>query len=187
MLEVAFQSAMVWTAPALARNYMLGPQRVGAIMATGLMVSGILGPVVGGILADLSQRAGGPRCTMGLLTTLTLLALPTCWFTAVPSIRVASVLLFTFMATACALLVMGTALLTIVVPNELRGLCMASFTSATLIFGVGLGPMGVSWLSGALGGNALIGRALLLVAVVTGALAAAMFAHGRAHTNEMKS
>ncbi len=178
MIEVAFQSVLVWAAPTLARNYDLSPDRIGVIMATGLMISGILGPIAGGIAADLSQHGGGPRRTLCVLSVLALITVPAALFSSMPGAASATGLLVTFMATACAVLVMGTALFTIVVPNELRGFCMATFTSATLVVGVGLGPVGVSHLSGAMGGPTTIGNALSIVCACAGVLAAGVFALG---------
>jgi MFS family permease len=150
-------------------------------MATGLMVSGILGPIAGGIAADLSQHGGGPRRTLWVLSALALITAPAALFGLMPGTASATGLLVTFMATACAVLVMGTALFTIVVPNELRGFCMATFTSATLVIGVGLGPVGVSYLSGAIGGPTTIGSALSIVGASAGVIAAGVFAMGGRH------
>jgi MFS family permease len=180
-VEIGFQSALVWTAPALVRHFGMGSGQLGAIMATGLMVSGVLGPVVGGVLADILQRSGGPRLTMGVLSAIALLTAPAALFSLTPGIAYASVLLVTFMTTISALLVMGTALFTIVLPNELRGLGMSVFASATLVTGVGLGPVGVSLLSSVMGGSAMIGEALAAVGAAAGILAASLFIFGRSH------
>jgi len=178
-MEVALQSALVWTAPALTRGLALSAGRVGQLMGMGLIVSGVVGPLAGGSLADLSQRTGGPRRSMGVLGALALLSAPAALFSVIPDMAAASILVVIFFALITALLVMGTALFTIVVPNELRGLCLSIFASATLIFGVGLGPLGVSLLSGALGGSARLGLALSSVGCMTSVLAAGIFIFGR--------
>jgi hypothetical protein len=177
--EIALQAALVWTAPTLSRSFALPPERIGAVMATGLIVSGVLGPIAGGMLADLCQRAGGPRLTMSVLSALPLLLLPTCLFPILPRIGSAIVLLVMFMTTVDALVVMGTALFTIVIPNELRGLCMAMFSAASVLLGVGLSPLTVSLLSTEIGGPETIGRALALVCVTACLLSAAMFVLGK--------
>jgi hypothetical protein len=177
LAEVALQSALVWSAPSLTRRFDLAPDRMGAIMATALMVSGIAGPIAGGVLADLAQSTRGPRMTLAILSVLALLTAPFATFGLVPAgVSVISSALLIFMTTITALLVMGTALFTVVVPNELRGLCMSLFASATLIFGVGMGPLGVSMLSTGLGGATSIGRALAVVAATACMLAAVCFA-----------
>jgi len=56
-----------------------------------------------------------------------------------------------------AVTVMATTLLTIVIPNELRGLCVAISAMANALLGVALAPVIVSQLSSAMGGPTIIG------------------------------
>ena len=179
LVEIALQASLVWAAPALSRTFLLEPHHMGTIMATGLLVSGTLGPVAGGLLADISQRAGGPRRTMAVLSATALLTLVAGLFAVAPGLVSASILLVMFMTIVSTLVVMGTTLLTIVVPNELRGLCITLFAAAVLVFGTGAAPLLVSLLSGAIGGPAMIGKALALVGVVSCVLGALAFAFGR--------
>lgn len=179
MAEIAFGAAYVWAAPALSRSFDLPPERVGAIMAFGLMLSGLLGPIAGGTLADVCQRVGGPARTVSVLSALALMSVPAGLFAFAPGVTSASVLFVTFIVILLAAIVMGTTLFTVVIPNELRGLCMAMMFAANTLFGVGLAPMTVSLLSGATGGPATIGKALAWVGVTTGVLGAVSFALAR--------
>lgn len=189
MAEITLQAALVWATPTLARNFALPPERIGAIMAVGLIVSGILGPVSGGALADLCQRRGGPRQTMSVLSVLSMLIVPTCLFAVLAGRWTVTTLLIVFLTTVQALLVMGTALFTVVIPNELRGLCMAIFSAGGVLLGVGLSPVTVSLLSSEMGGSSMIGRALALVCMTASLLSAAIFTLGkhyisRSHADE---
>lgn len=179
--EIAVMALLTWAAPALSRSFALTPDHIGAIMASGLMVSGILGPLIGGMLADLCQRAGGPRRTLLMLATLAFVSAPAGVFALAPATGLASLLLIIFMTAVGAIVVTGTALFTIVVPNELRGLCVALLAGACSLFGVGLAPLTVSLLSGVLGGPAFIGRGLALVCVAASALGAMAFLWGSRH------
>jgi hypothetical protein len=84
-----------------------------------------------------------------------------------------------FMTIVGAIIVTATALFTIVVPNELHGLCLSVVVGANIFFGTALAPVTVSLLSGAIGGPTMIGKALALVCVTASLLGAAMFALGR--------
>lgn len=179
MAEIAFGAVYVWAAPALSRSFGLPPQRVGAIMGIGMVLSGVLGPIVGGPLADLCQRTGGPRRTISVLSGLALLAVPAGLFAFVPGVALACVLLVMFIVIVVATLVMGTALFTVVIPNELLGVCMGIMFALDTFFGFVLAPVAVSLLSGAMGGPAMIGKALALVGVGASVLGAAAFAFGR--------
>jgi len=178
LVEIAVGAVMNWSAPTLSRSFALPSDRIGTIMAMGLMVSGILGPIAGGLLADFCQRAGGPRRTIAVMSAMALLSAPASLFAVMPGVASASILLVMVMTVMLAIAVMGMTLFTLVIPNELRGLCMAVLVGANILFAVGVAPVTVSLLSGALGGPAMIGKALTLVCVTTSLLAAATFAFG---------
>jgi predicted MFS family arabinose efflux permease len=176
--ELSIGAVLIWGAPALSRAFIVAPERIGVIMATALLLSGALGPIAGGTFADFCQRAGGPRRTMTALTGLALLSAPAALFAVMPGIVSASILLLVFMTIISGIAVMGTVLFTIVLPNELRGLCTA-ILAATCVLVAGLAPIVVSLISGAIGGPAMLGKALALVTTMTSLLSAATFALGR--------
>jgi MFS family permease len=176
MVEVSFGSAYIWGAPVLSRSYGLPPDRVGAILATGLMASGLVGALAGGPLADFSQRSGGPRRTLLTVSGLALASVPSALFAYVPAVWQAAALLVTFMVTVCAVIVIGMTLFTIVVPDELRGLCVSVVIAAGSVFALGVAPLAVSLLAGLLGGPEMIGKALSLISAVCGVVAAMAYA-----------
>lgn len=179
MVGTADGASFIWAAPVLSRVHGLAPDRIGAIMATALLISGVLGPLSGGVLADLCQRRGGPRYTLLALAGLTALSIPASLFGIVPGIAVASTLLTTFITAGAAIVVVVMTLTTIVMPSEVRGLCMSVLVCAGVLFGVGLSPVTVSLLSTALGGPAMVGKALSLVCVSASLLCAVAFSVGR--------
>jgi MFS family permease len=179
MLEVGIGAVLVWIAPVFTRDFHMASDRIGSIVAIGLAVSGVVGPVIGGFLADAGHRAGGPRRTMSLLAGLALLSVPIGAFAVAPGIITASALLVAFMTLIGAMVVMGTALFTVVIPGELRGLCMSMLAAACVLFGTGIAPLTVSSMSGVLGGPSAIGRALAVVCVGSGIIASAVFWMGR--------
>ena len=176
--EFAVMAVLTWAASALSRSFTLAPDRIGAIMAVALVVSGIVGPLGGGILADLCQRKGGPRRTMWAVSSLVLLGVPAGLFSVVSDTAVASVLLIAFVTIMGAIVVSGTALFTIVVPSHVRGLSMALLAAACALFGVGLAPVTVSVLSGLLSGSNALGNALTWVCVASSLIGAGTFGLG---------
>ena len=179
MAEMAFGAAYIWGAPALSRSYGLSPERVGGLMASGLMISGILGPLVGGTLADFCQRSGGPRRTLIGVSVLAVLSLPGASFAFVPDVSWAGLLLVAHIVLVSATIVMATTLFAVVIPNELRGLCMAILFAAGTLSGLGMAPVVVSLLAGALGGTAMLAKALAFTCGAAAVLAAAAFVSGR--------
>jgi len=179
MASMANWAPTIWAAPMFARRFSLSPDRIGALMAVAVLVSGILGPLIGGPLADVCQRTGGPRRTISVLSALTLVSVPSGLFSVTRGPISATILLSIFMTILIAIIVAGSALLTIVVPSEVLGLCMSILAGDGMLLGAGLAPMMVSWVSGALGGLTMIGKALALVCVSTTLFGALAFAIGR--------
>jgi MFS family permease len=179
MGQIALGAAYVWAAPMLARRFELTPDRVGEILSIGLLGAGVLGSVLGGTLADLCQRGGGPRRTVAVLSLLSLCSLPFTVFTWAPGLFASTALLLIFITIANSLSVMGTTVFIVAIPNEIRGLSMAVLTAACVVVGTGFAPMMVSLLAGRLGGPAAVGLALALVCAATSAIAAAAFLFGR--------
>lgn len=176
MVGTAYGAVLIWAAPALSRSFNLSPERVGSILATTLLIGGLSGPVLGGFLADVCQRTGGPARTMLALTGLGLLAALSGCFAILPGPAEASALLIAFMTTVAVTGVTEMTLTTVIVPNELRGLCLSVLVATGLIVGVGAAPLTVSLLSGFIGGPVTIGKALCIVCVLTGVLGSITFA-----------
>jgi MFS family permease len=179
LVGIADGAALIWAAPVFARQFALSPDRIGAIVGAALLVSGIFGPIAGGLLADFCQRSGGPRRTVTALSVLAMLGIPAGLFAFAPSATLAGVLFAVFITIGAGVSVMVTTLCTVVIPNELRGLCMALLFAASLLFGLGLAPLTVSLISGALGGPAAIGHALACVCVLSSACGVFAFAYGK--------
>lgn len=168
----------IWAAPALSRALNLSTADVGDIMAVAVLASGLLGPVMGGFLADHCQRVGGPRRTLWVLCGITALSIAPGSFALMPNVTVASMLLVTSMMIGGAILVIGGTFLTVAIPNELRGICMSVTVGAQVTLGVGLAPLTVSLLADSLGGPGLLGKALAGICMGTSVVGATLFALG---------
>jgi len=179
MGQIALGAVYVWSAPMLARRFALPPDRIGVIMATGLFFAGAVGSVLGGILADLCQRGGGPRRTLLALGIVSFLSVPLALFSWSPEVGPATALLLLFITLVSALSVMGTTVFIVAIPNEVRGLSMSLLTAACVVVGTGFAPMTVSLVAGELGGARSIGAALSWVCGATGLIGAAAFLVGR--------
>jgi len=177
-LETAVGAVLVWGAPMLSRSFSLPPDRVGTVMACAVLVSGTVGPLAGGGLADLGERQGGPRVTASVLVALALLSIPVAGFGFSHEVVAASslmVLTLTFMLAAS---IMGMTLFTVVIPNELRGICLSSLIAVILLFALAVAPMAISLLSEAMGGLSRIASASSILCMSAGVIAAAAFVLG---------
>jgi MFS family permease len=177
--QIALGADYIWAAPMLSRSFTLSPERLGAIMALGFLISGVLGSIAGGVLADLCHRVGGPRKTLTVLIILSSMSVPIGLFALLRDPIFSISLLVASITVATAISVMGTTLFVVVIPNELRGLCTSVMMAICVIIGSGLAPLLVSGLATEMGGDAYIGRALSFVCVATSLLGAGFFAWGR--------
>ena len=178
VVDIAFGGAYIWAAPVFSRNFGLSPARIGAIMATTLLIGGIIGPVTGGVLADLCQRTGGPRRTSFAISALAFLSIPTGLFAVASSVTSASISLLVFLTTVPTISLMVTTLCMVVIPNELRGLCIVVLNALSVSFAYFVAPLAVSLLSEAIGGPRMIGTSVSVVCVTASVMGAVTFALG---------
>jgi len=172
MMWIADGAVLVWAAPSFARRFQLPPDKIGAIIGAAMLVSGLLGPLLGGPLADLCQRTGGPRRTVTALIGLAVLSVPTALFAIAPDATTAGVLLAVFLTLGYTLGTAALTLGTIVVPGELRGVYLALSVTIGALFFVGVAPLVISSVANALGGEAMVAKALALSCAISSLLGA---------------
>ncbi len=175
MVWIADGAVFVWGAPLFARKFALKPDRVGALMGTRLLISGVVGPALGGPLADFCQRRGGPRRAVQYMAVAALLGVPAALFPFMPTSVWTCVLLAAFVTLGISILTAGVAVSIVVIPGELRGLYLGITYTAGALFFMGLAPLMVSELAGVLGGERMIGSALAMVCATASLAAAAIF------------
>jgi MFS family permease len=173
MADVA---AAIWIAPVLTRDYGLTPDRFGGWVGAILFGSGVLGSVLGGVFADLGQR--GHR-RGGILTSAVIasaFAVPAALFPIMPGISGFAALFALLMlcGTICGLVTSAT--IAVLVPNELRGLCLGAFIAIAGVIGFGVAPALVTAISGA---GFSLGQALAIVGGAVGIVATVAFAMAR--------
>lgn len=173
---MADAAAGVWVAPVLSRNYGLQPQEFGSWVGAILFVSGIVGAALGGVSADIGQRS---RIRGGLLVGATIAAavgVPAALFPIMPSVPAFAVAFFILMLSGAVTGLVVSVALTVLIPNELRGLCIGAFIAIAGLIGFGLAPWLVSVVSGVLGGEQHLAMALTIVGVAVSALSFLAFA-----------
>ena len=163
----------------LRRDFGVTPDAAGATIATVTLVSGIAGPVVGGVLADWCVSRGGPRRTLLALGLLIVLSVPAGLFALAPDALSASRMLTLFLVAGSAANLAVVSLVTVVIPKHLHGLAISTLIATMLLAGASIAPLLVSGLSDAMGGPVMLGRAMAIVCVAGSLLAACVFLVGR--------
>jgi MFS family permease len=180
-LYIADGAVFVWGAPLFARKFHMAPDRIGFTMAVALVVAGLVGPLAGGPLVDFFQRRGGSRPTLVCLTALAALSAPIALFALASSAGWAAVMLTVFLTLGFIISAAAMALTLIVIPGELRALNVGVSLIVGVIFAIGIAPIAVSGLSGVLGGESSLPRALAIVCSSACLLNAVVFALGARH------
>ena len=167
MADVA---AGVWVAPVLSRTYGLQPQDFGGWIGALVFGTGIAGAILGGVSADLGHKSNMRGGILIGAVVAAGLGIPAAFFPIMPGVPALAVMLgLLVLCGAITGLVISVAL-TVLIPNELRGLCIGAFIAIAGLIGYGLAPWLVTLVSALLGGEAHLAMALTIVGVTVSAL-----------------
>jgi len=162
---MADAAAGIWAAPVLSRRFGLEPQDFAGWMGLLLLGSGLCGALLGGFAADWgyrSERRGG--LLVGAIMAAAI-SIPAALFPVAETVPLFAFALgvLIFAGTITGLIV--SVALTVLVPNELRGLCIGAFIAVAGLIGFGAAPTLVAAVSSLLGGEGHLADALAIVGV----------------------
>ncbi|WP_010183417.1 MFS transporter [Sphingomonas sp. PAMC 26605] len=172
---MADAAAGIWAAPILSRSYHLTPDQFAGWMGTLMFAAGLVGTILGGVTADMGQRSGRRGGVLYGAAAAALVGVPAALFAVAPGVSGFAIGLGVLVL--CGTITgLGTSVaLTVLVPNELRGLCIGAFIALAGVIGYGLAPTLVTTVSGLLGGEAQLGAGQAIVGVAVSLLAALAF------------
>jgi len=163
-------AAGLWAAPVLQRNFGLEPQQFGAMMALMLLVSGVLGSVIGGLAADWGQKTGRRGGIMIGAIIAMFFATPASAYTMAGSFTGFLLALGTMMMACTVTQVIGSTALTVLIPNEERGSCLAITSVVGTVVGLAAAPA-ITLLGPALFGDEKhLPQTLAIIGIVTGVM-----------------
>ncbi len=169
-------AAGIWAAPVLARDFQLTPDQFGPWLGLTILVSGILGTVIGGLAADLGQKA---KFKGGILVggvILSVVAIPAALYPLMPTVTGFALTLGVLLVAGFALGLITAVALSVLVPNEIRGLCLSAFIVIAAILGLGVAPSLITWISGLMGGEQHLAASLAWTGVAINVASAIGFA-----------
>jgi MFS family permease len=150
-IGMADAAAGIWAVPVLTRALHLQPTDFGAWMGVLLIAAGFFGIVVGGLLGDLGQRLAGPSGLLAAAVLVSALSTPMACFPLMTSVTGFATLLGLLILCGTAANIIGTAAITVLMPNELRGISVSLINTFNIVFGMGLAPTLVSLVAQAAG------------------------------------
>ena len=171
-VAMADTAAAIWAAPVLGRAFHLTPDQFGGWMGALVLCTGIFGAIIGGLVADWGQKRG--RILIGA-TIGAGLSIPSALFPMMPDVSSFALVLTVFLLSGFMCGVVLAAVLTVVLPNEMRGLGIGLFLALSGLVAFGLAPPLVGWIAELLGGEGHLPAALALVGVIVSAVSLLCF------------
>ncbi|RKE50587.1 MULTISPECIES: MFS transporter [unclassified Sphingomonas] len=172
---MADAAAGIWVSPVLSRNFHLQPDQFAGWMGTLLFGSGVVGAIIGGLSADRGQKSGRRGGLLIGAIVAAAVGVPAALFPIMPSVPLFGVAVGLLVTCGAVTGVVTSVALTVLIPNELRGLCIGAFIAIAGLIGYGLAPTLVAAASGMLGGEAHLAQGLAIVGVVTSAISVIAF------------
>jgi len=172
---MADAAAGIWAAPVLTRVYHQSPDAFAGWMGALILAAGIGGAVLGGLAADYGQKSGRRGGVLIGAVIAATIGTPAALFPIAGSIPLFGAALGTLILAGTVTGLITSVALTVLIPNELRGLCIGAFIAIAGLIGFGLAPTLVTLVSGMLGGEAHLAPALAIVGAVTSALSVLAF------------
>ena len=173
---MADAAAGIWAAPVLTRVYRQSPDAFAGWMGALILAAGVGGAILGGLAADWGQKKGGRGGVLLGAVVAAAIGTPAALFPLAGSIPLFAAALGTLVLAGTITGLITSVALTILIPNELRGLCIGAFIAIAGLIGFGIAPTLVTLVSGWLGGEAQLAPALAIVGIVTSAISVAAFA-----------
>ena len=168
---MADTAAAVWAPAVLSRSYGQHPQDFAGWLGLLIFGTGIVGAVLGGISADLGQKS---KRRGGILLGAVIAAgigIPVGLFSIMPTVTMLAVALGVLVTCGTITGLVVAIVLTVLLPNELRGLCIGLFIAFAGLIGYGIAPPMVAAVSQLLGGEKHLNLALAIVVTTVSALA----------------
>lgn len=172
---MADAAASIWAVPVLTRNHGLTPDQFAGWMGALILVTGITGAVLGGIAADLGQKTGRRGGLLIGAVIAAAVSVPAALFPIIPGVTGFAIALGLLMLSGTVTGLIMSVALTVLVPNELRGLCIGAFIAVAGLIGFGLAPTLVVAVSDLMGGERFLAQALALVGAIVSAASVACF------------
>lgn len=167
---MADMAAGIWAAPVLSRSFGLSPAEFGGWMGAVIFGSVTAGSILGGFAADLGHRSGRRGGILIGAVIASGLAAPAALFPIMPGTTGFAIALGALLLGGTITGLITATALSVLLPNELRGLCLGLFIAVAGVIALGIAPPLVTWVSTLLGGEALLATALAIVGTAVSTL-----------------
>jgi len=162
---MADAAAAIWVSPVLERDFHLTPAEFAGWVGAIVLVTGVLGSIIGGVVADMGQSSKVRGGLMIGAVAAAALGVPAALFPIMPGVGSFAIAFFLLTLAGNVTAMVASVALTVWLPNELRGLAIGAFIAIAGLIGFGIAPSLVTVVSGFLGGEGHLAPALAIVGV----------------------
>lgn len=173
-VTMADASAGILIAPVLSRSYGMAAAQTEWV-GTVLFVTGLAGSIIGGIAADVGHRRGRGGVLIGAVF-FSALGVPAGLYTVAPDVTWLGIGFGVLILSGTVTGLITAIAITVLLPNELRGLCIGAFLTLAGLIGFGIAPPLIGAISDAMGeGGKHLGTATAWVSVIVGLVSCIAF------------
>ena len=172
---MADAAAGIWAAPVLERVYQLKPGDFGGWLGAIILFTGLFGAILGGLFADWGQKSGRRGGLLIGAVIAAAIGTPAALFPIMSSVPGFAILIGVLILAGTITGLITSVALTVMLPNELRGLSIGLFIAIAGLVGFGFAPTLVTVVSSILGGEQHLAPALAIVGVVVSLISTVAF------------
>jgi len=169
-------AALSWSSTVLTRDYNQTSADYSGWLGAVILFSGIFGSLIGGFAADIGHRSRMKRGILIGALVAALLSIPGAFFPLMPTATGFAIMLALLLLCGTVTGLVTATALAVLIPNEIRGVCLGAFMVVGSVIGLGLAPIMATGIAGLFGGEAYLRYGLTITAVITSLIAAFGFA-----------
>ena len=169
-------AALSWSSTVLTRDYGQTSADYSHWLGAVILFSGIFGSLIGGFAADMGHRSRMKRGILIGALVAALLSIPGAFFPLMPTATGFAIMLALLLLCGTVTGLVTATALAVLIPNEIRGVCLGAFMVVGSVIGLGLAPTMATGIADLLGGEAYLRYGLTITTAVTSLIAALGFA-----------
>lgn len=161
-------AAALWIGSVLVRQYDQSPGEFGGWVGLVILGSGIVGSIIGGFTADLSQKLKMRGAILLPAVIATALTIPASAYPIMPNVTLFAWVLFALLLGGVIVNLVNSAAIAVLLPNEERATSLAALAIIAKIVGGPVTAAVIAWMTVLFTGPMGLGQTLTWLGVVTG-------------------
>jgi MFS family permease len=164
-------AALSWSSTVLVRDYHQQPADYAGWLGLVILLSGVFGSLIGGFAADAGHRSRMKRGILIAAVVAAALSIPGAFFPIMPTATGFAIMLALLALCGTVTGLVTATALAVLIPNEIRGVCLGAFMVVGSVIGLGVAPTMATGIADLLGGEAYLRYGLTITTAATSLVA----------------